>query len=111
MAGLRIKGLVFDMYGTLVDVGAVAEACKEVPPGRSVERNSENASDRIGANRAKAALPMGDQRGRREAVQAFARSVSAGAKAHATTEERDPLCLLQLLRCGGVQKLRLQGVL
>ena len=24
MAGLRIKGVVFDMYGTLVDVGAVA---------------------------------------------------------------------------------------
>src|SRR6266496_2296902 len=32
MAGLRIKGIVFDMYGTLVDVGAVAEACKEVAP-------------------------------------------------------------------------------
>jgi 2-haloacid dehalogenase len=30
MAGLRVKGIVFDMYGTLVDVGAVAEACKEV---------------------------------------------------------------------------------
>jgi 2-haloacid dehalogenase len=32
MAGLRIKGIVFDMYGTLVDLGAVAEACKEVAP-------------------------------------------------------------------------------
>jgi 2-haloacid dehalogenase len=32
MAGLGIKGIVFDMYGTLVDVGAVAEACKEVAP-------------------------------------------------------------------------------
>ena len=32
MARLRIKGIVFDMYGTLVDVGAVAEACKEVAP-------------------------------------------------------------------------------
>lgn len=32
MAGLRVKGIVFDMYGTLVDVGAVAEACKEVAP-------------------------------------------------------------------------------
>jgi 2-haloacid dehalogenase len=32
MAGLRIKGIVFDMYGTLVDVGAVAEACKEMAP-------------------------------------------------------------------------------
>jgi len=32
MAGLRIKGVVFDMYGTLVDVGAVAEACKEMAP-------------------------------------------------------------------------------
>ena len=30
MAGLRIKGVVFDVYGTLVDVGAVAEACKQV---------------------------------------------------------------------------------
>lgn len=30
MAGLRVKGIVFDMYGTVVDVGAVAEACKEV---------------------------------------------------------------------------------
>jgi 2-haloacid dehalogenase len=25
-----MKGIVFDMYGTVVDVGAVAEACKEV---------------------------------------------------------------------------------
>jgi 2-haloacid dehalogenase len=32
MAGVRIKGIVFDMYGTLVDVGAVAEACKQVAP-------------------------------------------------------------------------------
>jgi len=32
MAGLRIKGVVFDMYGTLVDVGAVAEAWKEMAP-------------------------------------------------------------------------------
>lgn len=32
MAGLRIKGVVFDMYGTLIDVGAVAEACKEMAP-------------------------------------------------------------------------------
>jgi 2-haloacid dehalogenase len=30
MAGLHVKGIVFDMYGTLVDVGAVAEACKKV---------------------------------------------------------------------------------
>ena len=26
----RVKGIAFDMYGTLVDVGAVAEACKEI---------------------------------------------------------------------------------
>lgn len=32
MAGLRVKGIAFDMYGTVVDVGAVAEACKEVAP-------------------------------------------------------------------------------
>lgn len=32
MARLRVKGLVFDMYGTVVDVGAVAEACREVAP-------------------------------------------------------------------------------
>jgi hypothetical protein len=32
MTGLHIKGVVFDMYGTLVDVGAVAEACKEMAP-------------------------------------------------------------------------------
>jgi beta-phosphoglucomutase-like phosphatase (HAD superfamily) len=30
MAGLRIKGVVFDMDGTVVDVGALAEACKQV---------------------------------------------------------------------------------
>ncbi len=30
--GLLVKGLVFDLYGTLVDVGAVAEACREVAP-------------------------------------------------------------------------------
>ena len=32
MAGLGVKGIVFDMYGTVVDVGAVADACKEVAP-------------------------------------------------------------------------------
>lgn len=32
MTELSVKGIVFDMYGTLVDVGAVAEACKEVAP-------------------------------------------------------------------------------
>lgn len=32
MVTLRIKGMVCDMYGTVVDVGAVAEACKEVAP-------------------------------------------------------------------------------
>lgn len=30
MARLQVKGIAFDMYGTVVDVGAVAEACKEV---------------------------------------------------------------------------------
>ena len=30
MARLLVKGIVFDMYGTLVDVGAVAVACHEV---------------------------------------------------------------------------------
>ncbi|MFQ5684786.1 MAG: haloacid dehalogenase type II [Candidatus Binatia bacterium] len=32
MATLRVKGIAFDMYGTVVDVGAVAEACREVAP-------------------------------------------------------------------------------
>jgi len=32
MAGLRVKGIAFDMYGTLVDLGAVAEACKQIAP-------------------------------------------------------------------------------
>jgi len=32
MARRRVKGIAFDMYGTLVDVGAVAEACKEIAP-------------------------------------------------------------------------------
>lgn len=32
MARMRVKGIAFDMYGTLVDVGAVAEACREVAP-------------------------------------------------------------------------------
>jgi 2-haloacid dehalogenase len=32
MARLRVKGIAFDMYGTLVDVGAVAEACNEIAP-------------------------------------------------------------------------------
>lgn len=32
MGTLRVSGIVFDMYGTVVDVGAVAEACKEVAP-------------------------------------------------------------------------------
>lgn len=32
MAKLRVKGIAFNMYGTVVDVGAVAEACKEVAP-------------------------------------------------------------------------------
>ncbi len=32
MARRRVRGIAFDMYGTVVDVGAVAEACKEVAP-------------------------------------------------------------------------------
>lgn len=32
MTRLRVKAIVFDMYGTVVDVGAVAEACKEIAP-------------------------------------------------------------------------------
>lgn len=32
MATRSTKGIAFDMYGTVVDVGAVAEACKEVAP-------------------------------------------------------------------------------
>ncbi len=32
MAKLRVRGIAFDMYGTVVDVGAVADACKEVAP-------------------------------------------------------------------------------
>ena len=32
MARLLVKGIVFDMYGTVVDLGAVAVACKEVAP-------------------------------------------------------------------------------
>jgi 2-haloacid dehalogenase len=32
MARLLVKEIVFDMYGTVVDVGAVAAACKEVAP-------------------------------------------------------------------------------
>lgn len=32
MGKLRIGGIAFDMYGTVVDVGAVAEACQEVAP-------------------------------------------------------------------------------
>lgn len=31
-SGLLVKGLVFDMYGTLVDVGPVAGACRDVAP-------------------------------------------------------------------------------
>jgi len=30
MTKLRVQGVAFDMYGTVVDVGAVAEACKAV---------------------------------------------------------------------------------
>src|SRR5437667_8324977 len=32
MARLRVKGIAFDMYGTVVDVGAVADACKGIAP-------------------------------------------------------------------------------
>lgn len=32
MTRRRIKGIAFDMYGTVVDVGAVAEACKGIAP-------------------------------------------------------------------------------
>ena len=28
----RVTGIAFDMYGTLVDVGAVADACREIAP-------------------------------------------------------------------------------
>lgn len=29
---LLVKGIIFDMYGTVVDVGVVADACREVAP-------------------------------------------------------------------------------
>ena len=32
MARSRVRGIAFDMYGTVVDVGAVADACKAVAP-------------------------------------------------------------------------------
>jgi len=32
MPSRRTKGIAFDMYGTVVDVGAVAEACKGIAP-------------------------------------------------------------------------------
>jgi 2-haloacid dehalogenase len=32
MARLKVKGVAFDMYGTVVDVGAVADACKGIAP-------------------------------------------------------------------------------
>ncbi len=32
VATRRVGGIAFDMYGTVVDVGAVAEACKEIAP-------------------------------------------------------------------------------
>lgn len=32
MARRRVKGIAFDMYGTLVDVGMVAETCRAVAP-------------------------------------------------------------------------------
>lgn len=32
MTKLLINGIVFDLYGTVVDVGAVAKACKDVAP-------------------------------------------------------------------------------
>jgi 2-haloacid dehalogenase len=192
MAGLRVKGIVFDMYGTLVDVGAVAEACKQVAPEpgafnshwrakqlehaflrtlmgkyRDFWKVTEEALEfviqhfglQVSPERRKqvmeawlhptpypevqAALPKLKEkyvlailsngnskmlqkglegaglrpyfrwvmRGRREALQAFARNLSACAQADAATEKRDPLCVIELLRCDGVQKFRLQGLL
>lgn len=32
MARRRVKGIAFDMYGTVVDVGGVAEACRDLAP-------------------------------------------------------------------------------
>ena len=32
MAKLNVRGVAFDMYGTVVDVGAVVEACKAIAP-------------------------------------------------------------------------------
>ena len=32
MTKLPVSGIVFDMYGTIVDVGAVADACRDVAP-------------------------------------------------------------------------------
>ncbi len=32
MAKFNVRGVAFDMYGTVVDVGAVAEACKAIAP-------------------------------------------------------------------------------
>ena len=32
MAKLNVRGIAFDIYGTVVDVGTVAEACKAIAP-------------------------------------------------------------------------------
>lgn len=32
MAKFNARAIVFDMYGTVVDVGAVAEACRTIAP-------------------------------------------------------------------------------
>jgi 2-haloacid dehalogenase len=32
MPKLRVKGIAFDLYGTVVDVAAVAEVCKDIAP-------------------------------------------------------------------------------
>ena len=43
-------------------------------------------------------VPVGHQRGRGQALQTVAKGLSACTEAHAASEERDPLRLIQLLR-------------
>src|SRR5260370_40761770 len=43
MAKLNIQGIAFDMYGTVVDVGAVAEACKAIAPDAVAVNNQWGA--------------------------------------------------------------------
>jgi len=126
------------MYGTVVDVGTVAEACQAIAPDavafnhqwrakqleytflRSTMGKYQDfwtvteqalAQDRLRSRRASPSLPVGPERWHRPDLQAVAESPPARPQSDDTPQTAHSLRVLQFLRRGGSKELRVSGLL